>query len=266
MGYADFLYLLAATIWPNFVLLHPYIIIDTIYLLTSPDEMNNIMRRNQVLMHHAATMVLLCGCTKHQLEDFTMPIVWSSLVVMYNRLVPRVYCFEKLGALIWFFFRLVYFPWIFSVHRANMHYLQQVAAVNIYMLSLTWTFEVFDIKIRPLVCTLVSAFVPILLVSGGYLWYHTLFVVMSSILHHVWYHLGNEWHVLDLIMTNSYIVHVTITNQSPFYWFCLLMVDWCDRLNNNRYLDRGWFNLKPHLTHMSMHIWFGWGVYYNLTN
>lgn len=255
--YANLAYLFGVTSWLTLydtmdpIIVQMYIVVDTIRLFLYPREYPTRQRRNQLIMHHVATLILLAKCDEYQFRDFMM-LEWSTIFVMMNKLFKLGGQFRNFTIFMWVFIRVLYLPIILGVYLEQVTYIEQVSAILIFMLGLTWTYEYIGVTINPLTCTSIASFAPLLLRTDGWLFYHTSAMVMSIVTPWQW------------IVSNSYLFHTMYVNPSLILSFCYLMVGICDYLDRDIHVPRDWNNLEKSYLCIAMNLWFGLGVYYSL--
>ena len=232
-------------------------------LVLYPHEYPTRQRRNQLIMHHMATLILLMRCDEYQFRDFMM-LEWSTLLIMMNKLFKLGGQFRNFTIFTWVFLRILYLPIMIGTYIEQVTYIQQCAVILIFMLGLSWTYEYTGFTIAPLICTSVASFAPILLYADGLIFHHALILVLCAVAHNTWYQIGNQWHTLYWIISNSFVFHAFYNSPTAISAFCHVMVGMCDYLDEDRCIPRDWNNLEKSYIRIAMNLWFGLGVYYSL--
>lgn len=247
-----------------------FVMVDSTNLILFPNLNKNITRRNQILLHHLATYIIcaIFACGGTEPYDIVFPaflnLEISSLFIIGTKYYKKL---KWISYPFWVLSRMIYLP-IIMIYTFNMNfvnlpnimiYIYQFFTCIIYGLGITWTFEMFKININPLVVTHVSSLLPVLNASTnvvtttvGYM------LLLSGILHHTWWKIGNFYHIFDVCMCYLYIL-VTFSFD-PLYLICLFGVLIC-YMKNKEHPDRSWKNIKNHIPHMLMLFLSGMGVF-----
>ena len=140
-----------------------------------------------------------------------------------------------------------------------MEYIYQFFICVIYGLGITWTFEIFNVNINPLVVSHFSALLPVLNTSSdAIITIAATSLLFTGVVHYTWWRIGDLYHLVDKVACYLYIL-VTL-RLDIVYLTCLFGV-WICHVNGNKHPDRSWKSIEHHTPHMLMHFLSGMGVY-----
>ena len=243
-----------------------YVIADTCAMIAYPTIQKNSARRNQMITHHVCVAVLSLTAALGGLAPYNHMVTWfvnleiSSLFLMARRLwkmkIPYV------TEIVWVLSRLLYLPRILYIvdttEFPNMspvvEYTNKFVAWYIFFLGVTWTMEMVQVQVNPLVITAVASFMPIRQ-------FIHVPLTITSVLHHTWWSIGNVYHILDACMVRIYVAWAIYTYwDSLFFWVCTLIAI---RLGTRtrHIVDRSWDNVYNLAPHALCHYIAGLGVY-----
>lgn len=252
------------TVTPWFILV--YIIFDTCVMLIYPNIQKNIARRNQMIAHHICVAILSMTVALGGIAPYNHMFAWfvnleiSSLLLLARRLwklkVPYV------TEIAWVLSRLIYLPRVlYIVDRTefpnispHVEYTGRFVVWYIFFIGVVWSMEMVHVHVNPLVITAVASFMPIR---------HLIHIplTITSVLHHMWWSIGNVYHVIDSCMVRIYVVWGVYTCWgSPLFWICMLTA--CRLGTWTRHVtDRTWDNMYNLIPHALSHYIAGLGVY-----
>ena len=125
---------------------------------------------------------------------------------------------------------------------------------------------------RPLVCSLLCMYIPLLIITFLKQMYNLFLLLCILILvgykHHTKVYKDDKYHTSDKILCRVLILYTCILNifkyKNRLYWICLLIVIMC--YWGTFYCDyqedckRNWENIGEQIPHMTMHIAAGIGI------